>query len=110
MLFQHIGVLAEAVHGLQQVLGGFKDRHPLFGQAKAAAPALAQLDPKPGLELAHLFADGRLAKVQGRLRCGKAAALDDGGEHPEQFQIDVVQLVQAQSPICFYIGNADVGI
>ncbi|GHS80445.1 hypothetical protein PPUJ20066_49700 [Pseudomonas putida] len=68
------------------------DGHALFGQAKATAPALAQLDPKAGFQVRHLFADGRLAGVEGGLRRRKATAPDDGGEYPEELQIDVVEL------------------
>ena len=68
VLFEHPGIQAKGVHGLQQAQGRFVNGHPLFGQAKAAAAALAQLYPEPGFEVGHVFADGRLADVQGRLR------------------------------------------
>jgi hypothetical protein len=71
-------------------------RHALLGQPKAAAPALAELDPQPGFQMGHLFADGRLTGVERRLGGGKPPAFDDGSEHPEQFQIDIMQLYHAR--------------
>ncbi|MCY1184479.1 hypothetical protein D9M73_251760 [compost metagenome] len=68
------------------------DRHPLLGQAEAAAPALAELDPQSGFQMGHLFADRRLPGIQRRLGGRETAAADNRGKHPEQLQIDIVQL------------------
>jgi hypothetical protein len=92
VLLEHVGVHAEIFHRREQALGGFVDRHALLGQAKTAASALAELDPEPGFQMGHLFADGRLAGVQRRLRGREAAAADNGGKHPEQLQVDIMQL------------------
>jgi hypothetical protein len=60
--------------------------------------------------VSHLFADGRLAGVQRRLCSGKPAAPDNRGKHPEQFQIDIVQLDHLGPPGNGCIGNADMSI
>ncbi|MNP34301.1 hypothetical protein D3C76_1275810 [compost metagenome] len=110
MLLEHVGVHAEVFHRRQQALGGFMNRHALFGQAEAAAPALAELDPETGFQMGHLFADGRLSGIQRRLRGREAAAADNRGKHPEQFQVDIVQLDHLGPPAWGCIGNADMSI
>ncbi|MNT99271.1 hypothetical protein D3C72_2420840 [compost metagenome] len=60
--------------------------------------------------MGHLFADGRLPGIQRRLRRGKPAAADNRGKHPEQLQIDIVQLNHLEPPACGCIGNADMSI
>ncbi|MND93377.1 hypothetical protein D3C80_855630 [compost metagenome] len=84
------------------------DRHPLLGQAKAAAPALAELDPEAGFQVRHLLADRRLASVQRGLRGGKATAPDNRGENPEQFQVDIVELDHHGLPVGRHIVAADM--
>ncbi|MNT55224.1 hypothetical protein D3C72_1924440 [compost metagenome] len=110
VLLEHVGVHAEVFHRRQQALGGFMNRHALFGQAKAAAPALAEFDPEAGFQVGHLFADGRLPGIQRRLRGRETAAADNRGKHPEQFQVDIVQLDHLGPPACGRIGNADMSI
>ncbi|MNP22717.1 hypothetical protein D3C76_1154010 [compost metagenome] len=92
MLLEHVGVHAEGFHRRQQALGRLMDGHALLGEPETAAPALAELDPEARLQLAHLFADGGLADIEGGLGGGEAAAANDGLENPQQFQVDVVEL------------------
>ncbi|GLO44365.1 hypothetical protein PPUN109347_09270 [Pseudomonas putida] len=86
------------------------DGHALLGEAKAAAPALAELDPQAGLQVRHLFADGRLAGVERGLRRRKTTAPDDGGEYPEQLQVDIVELDHRSLPAGRHIALADMNI
>jgi hypothetical protein len=60
--------------------------------------------------MAHLFADGGLADIQRCLSRGKSAAFDDAGKHPEQFQINIVQLNHSKSPEAYYIAKSDMNI
>ncbi|MCY1209465.1 hypothetical protein D9M72_211170 [compost metagenome] len=98
-LLEHVGVHAEGLHRRQQALGRLVDGHTLLGQAEATAAALAELDPEAGLQVAHLFADGGLTGIQGRLGSGKAPAFDDRGEDPKQLQVDIVQLDHVGLPL-----------
>ncbi len=110
VLLEHVGVHAEALHGAEQAQGGLMDGHALLGKAKTAAPALAELDPEAGFQVSHLFADGRLTRVQCGLRCGKATAPDDGGEYSEELQIDIVELDHRGLPAGRHIAKADMNV
>ncbi|MNV84813.1 hypothetical protein D3C71_1787120 [compost metagenome] len=80
----------------------------MLGQAKATAPALAELDPQAGFQMRHLFAYGRLAGIERGLCRRKAAAPDDRGEYPEQFKVDIVQLDHRSLPAGCHIASADM--
>ncbi|WP_324805290.1 hypothetical protein U9R80_12050 [Pseudomonas sp. JQ170C] len=56
----------------------------------------------------HLFADRRLTGIEGGLRRGKATAPDNGGENPEQFQVDIVELDHHRLPTVRHIAAADM--
>jgi hypothetical protein len=56
----------------------------------------------------HLLADSRLASIQCGLRRGKATAPDNGGEYPEQFQINIVELNHHGLPAGRHIVAADM--
>ncbi|MCY1525601.1 hypothetical protein D9M68_605850 [compost metagenome] len=92
VLLEHVGIHAEGFHRRQQALGRLVDGHALLGEAEAAAPALAELDPEARLQLGHLFADGGLADIEGGLCRGEAATANYGLENPQQFQVDVIEL------------------
>ncbi|MCY1370895.1 hypothetical protein D9M69_580120 [compost metagenome] len=48
--------------------------------------------------MGHLLADGGLARVERGLGGGKPPAFDDGGEDPEELQVDIMQLDHGGPP------------
>ena len=63
------------------------DDPALVGEAEAGSSPLAKAHAEAPFQIANLTADGRLADVQGNLRCGKSAALRDRHEDREQVEI-----------------------
>ncbi len=82
----------ERLGGRQQVDRFLIDQQPLVGNRKTLAPALAQRQAQPLLQILDVLADGRQADIQLQFGGAHAAAVDHGLEYPQQTQIHIRQL------------------
>ncbi len=91
---QGIHLVAKTLQVRDQPARGLVHGFSFGGEHETGAPALAQREPEPGLQFAHMDGDGRPADPEAGRSRREARGVDHGAEYPQQTQVDIADLAQ----------------